>query len=117
MSFSTNLNSAAERLLQAYGESCSFSRKVEGAYDPSTGMTGTSTDTTYTGFGAPMSYTEFEKADNSVEMGDLQLLLETGTVPLIGDVCTLNSIDYRVLGVELMRSQGIDIAYKLQLRI
>lgn len=116
MTLATTLAATAERLLTAYGESVSFSRKVEGAYSVTDGTTAASTDTTFTGYGAPMAYKASEVDGALIQQDDTKLMLETGTAPLVGDVATLNSVAYRVMNVIASRCNRTDVVYTLQLR-
>lgn len=117
MTLATTLTATAERLLTNYGEAITISRKVEGAYDVSTGNTAASTDTTYTGYGSPQRLTH-KDADGTTSQDDyLTLWFETGTEPLVGDVATINGDAYRVQQVTQYRIQGQDCLYKLELAI
>lgn len=117
MSLSTQLRDTAIQLLTDFGELVTASRKVEGAYDVSTGATAASTDTTYQGYGSSSQYFTREIDGEVIQLGDLILYFQTGTLPLVGDVVTFDSKAYRVMDVQSLRAQGIDVVYKLQLRI
>ncbi len=117
MTFSTNLKAVATRLLTIYGRPVDLDRAEEGAYNPYTSETGTDTVTSYSGNGHPSPYSATEIAAGSVEVKDIQLLLQTDTLPLIGDVATIDDDVYRVMNVTRVSAQGEDIVYKLQLRI
>ncbi len=117
MSLLSSLQSTGTRLLRTYGESVSFSRKVEGAYNVSTGNTATSTDTSFTGYGVSDPFSIYDIDNSTVLSGDIRLYLQSGNVPLVGDVATFNTKAYRVMQVSAVRLQGGDALYELLLRI
>lgn len=117
MTFATNMQAVASNLLTKYGRSVSFSRTVEGAYNPTTSETGSGTITTYTGLAHPAPYTVAEIATGTVSVKDVKLLTYCATLPLIGDTAIVDSDTYRVMNVDRVSAQGTDIIYRLQLRI
>jgi hypothetical protein len=115
---STNLALTATTLIQTYGESVSFSREAEGAYNPADGTVGTSVDTTYILKGVPTKFSSGEIDGQLVQINDVLLLAEkTDDEPKIGDVATIENTGYRVLNVSEIRMQGSTLAYRLQLRV
>ncbi len=120
MSFASGLLLTARRLIQAYGQSVSFSRVVEGAFVPTTGAVGAGTTSSYTAYGAPMMYKAREVDNVLILMTDMQLWVEVnlgGSIPAVGDVATVSSIAYRVLAVDKFYAQGTVLVYRLQIRI
>ncbi len=117
MSFSSRAQATTLRMLTKYGEAVTASRKVEGAYNVDTSATATSTDTTYSGYGYPDAYTAYEVDGDLIQASDIKLYYQTGTLPLTGDVLTVNSKAYRVMNVQPIRAQTSDCLYIVQLRI
>jgi hypothetical protein len=117
MTFATNLRTVALNLLTNYGQSVSLQRVTEGSYNTSTSALATGTTTSYTGYGYPSPYNSTELANNDILSSDIKLLLFTTTLPLVGDVATIDTIVHRVLSVQRISAQGSDIIYKLQLRV
>lgn len=118
MTLASELATIASDVLTEFGESISFARAVEGAYNTATGVTATSTDTTFSGYGAPTGYSKYEIANQEVTQSDVKLYLEkTSSVPLVGDYCTVRSVVYRVLDVRRVGCNGADVIYVLQLRV
>ncbi len=117
MSLLTGLQLTGRSLLIKYGESVSFSRKVEGTYSTTTLTTATSTDTSYTAYGLSDPFDVREVDGTTVLDGDIRLFIHSGTLPLVGDVATFNSKAYRVMSVISYRCQGGDALYELQLRV
>lgn len=116
--FSTNLTATALRLLTKFGQSITFTRTTEGAFDPATNTTAAGSDSNYTGFAHPSEYTRFERDLESVRQDDIKLLVQqTTTEPEIGDRFTLDSVIYEVLEVDKIKAQGDTIIYKLQGRV
>lgn len=119
MSFSTNLISVGRRLLQTYGEELTFTRTVEGAYNPADGTTGAPTVTNFTAYSAPFDYEADEIDDKTILKNDIGLWVEKPTTeePIVGDTVVLASETYKIVLVENLRAQGTNIVYKLQLRL
>lgn len=120
MTFATNLLATARRLIQAYGQSISFARVVEGAFVPSTGAVGAGTTSSFTAYGAPMEYSTKEIDGVTILTTDLLIWVEvnsSSSVPAVGDVATISTVAYRVLDVQKQVAQGTTVVYKLQARI
>lgn len=117
MSFATNMQSTALRLLTTYGESVSFTRTVEGEYNPITSEAAPSVTSSYNGYGHPSPYNKNEIDGTVILASDVSLLSYLTTVPIVGDVATLDNVAHRVMNVQKIRAQGLNIIYRLQLRI
>ena len=120
MSFATNMLATAQRLIRAYGQSISFARVVEGAFVPTTGAVGAGTTSSYTAYGAPMSYRSTEIDNETIMQNDMFVWAEVNaaaSVPAIGDVATISAVAYRIINVEKFVAQGSTLVYKLQVRL
>jgi hypothetical protein len=120
MTFATNLLATARRLIEAYGQSISFARVVEGSFVPSTGAVGAGTSSSYTAYGAPMQYSSREIDNVTVMTNDVLIWVEvnaSSSIPIVGDVATLSTIAHRILDVQKLVAQGTTVVYKLQARI
>lgn len=116
--FSTTMVASAARLLSTYGEAASFTNYARGAYNVATGTTATSTDTVYTGNVAPTQFSAVEQASEEVLTSDVKLLVEQTTrAPEVDDDVTFSGVTYRVLDVQPVKAQGVDVIYILQVRI
>ena len=114
--FYSNLASVASRLLSSYGQSVTFSRETSTGFDPVTG-TDTTTASSFSGNGAIFAYNANEVDGEVVQSTDMRLMLEAvDTTPLIGDTCTVDSTDYRVMFVRETSPAGTVTHYELQLR-
>ncbi len=81
---------------------------------------GAGTTTSYTAYGAPMATPNQEVNGTTVLQDDTQVWLEvnaSGSVPKVGDVCTISGIAYRVISIKNYIAQGAALLYKLQVRI
>lgn len=116
MSFATNMQATASRLLTAYGQTVTFSRTTQGTFVPSTGAVGAGSSSTYTAKVHPKSYTAQEVDKISVLTGDVLLLVYSTTAVLVGDTVSLDAVVYRVLNVEKINVQGSNVIYKAQVR-
>lgn len=117
MTFATNMQSVANRLLTNYGQSVTFSRETQGTFVPSTGAVGSGTSTTYTAKVHPSDYTAEEIDGVSVLYGDVKLLTYSTTEVLVGDTVSLDGVIYRVMSVMKTNAQGSNIVYKVQVRV
>lgn len=121
MTFSTDLQTMALSLLSQYGEIVSFVNTVNGDYNPATGDIGSSASTAYMGYGHPSPYNTQEltsgRTNDDILHTDIKLLIQSGTLPQVGDIATMRNLDYRVMSVSRVSAQSVDIVYKLQLRV
>jgi len=116
--FSTGMASTALSLLTKFGETVSFTNAVQGTYSPTTGTTGASTDTVFTGYGFPTGFSAVELAQEEVLVKDVKLIVnKTSQRPAVDDTVTFSSVTYRVLDVQEVKAQGADIIYILQVRV
>lgn len=116
--FTDSIIVVARNLLTEFGESVTFSRAVEGAYDTSDGTTGTDTDTNYTGFAVKLDTMNQEDTGLHTKQQNSTIFVEkTSVVPLIGDEVLISTTTYRVMDVERFSVSGVDVLYKLQLRV
>lgn len=115
-SFYANLQATAARLLTKYGQSLTFTREVETAFNPTTGAK-TNDLFTFTGYGASFDYQASEIDGELIQSGDIRLTLEkTSTVPAINDSVRVDDINYRVMDVKKSAPGGVVVKYDLNLR-
>ncbi len=114
--FSTNLYNVAGRLLASYGEAVTCNRYIVSTFIPSTGEIAPGAPLSYSGYGHPSMFS-YQEIDNVVVLqGDIKLLFQSTTAPLVDDIVTVNSVDYTIKQVRSLRAQGNDIIYILALR-
>jgi hypothetical protein len=117
MSFATDLKATALSLLTTYGRSIVFTRVVEGSYVTTTSAVGAGTTTTYTVYGHTSPYKAANIDGVTTQRGDIEVLIYSPTEPLVGDSAAIDTLSYRVLSIQKLNAQGVNIAYKLQLRV
>lgn len=118
MGFYDNLQNTASKLLQKYGQQISFLRTTPGVYDPSTGEPASSTDTLFTGYGAVMEYSAMEKTGDSIQDGDIKIILEKSTVtPEVGDIVTANGKSFVAVHIKHTNPAGTIVMTEIQARL
>jgi hypothetical protein len=117
MSFSGNLKQVAQTLLDTYGEPATFNRDIVTGYDPTTSeVTGVSTSS-FTADVYPSNYLNNEVDNVTITTEDTRLIVEASGEPEINDTVTFNNTTYRVMNVQQIRAQGVDVLYICQVRI
>lgn len=115
-SFYANLQATATRLLTSKGQSVTFTRSVETAFNSGTGVKTTS-DFTFSSNGAAFDYKASEIDGTVIKAGDIRLMLEKGTnEPAIGDSAKIDAVNYRVMDVTKSSPAGIVTHYTCRLR-
>lgn len=108
----------SDRLLTLFGQSVTFTRVAQGTFDPSSGETATPTTTNYTVLVAPRDYNAFERTLESIEQGDISLIVQKpSTVPELDDKVTIRSKTYSIVNVDTVSVNGVDIIYRLQMTV
>ena len=118
MGLATKLTGTASRLLEAYGEQITFTRTSEGTFDPVTGTTTGGSDSSWTVSGQPMSYELQLINGNSIQSGDVLLMIESSNyIPRPNDKALYADESWKVVAVpEVVRAQGTTIVYTVQVR-
>lgn len=121
MSLSDTFINGMRTLIRTLGTSASFSRTTGESFVPSTGAVSGGTTTTYSAHVVMINPGgDSELANNTTEQFDFTLWTEvnaSNTVPIIGDIATVNNIAYRVLTVQSFIINSTDVLYKLLARI
>lgn len=115
MSLYPRLYNTALRLLQNYGVEYTFTHITPGAYDPATDTDAPGTSTDYTAYCVRDQYSVLEKADSSVEVGDISMIATVANFD-VDDLVEIDSEDYRIVNVEPIKPGPTTLAYILQLR-
>ncbi len=116
-SFYASLAAVATRLLTDRGQQVTFTRAVDGAFDPATGITTPGTPTTITGYGASFDYNRSEIDGTLIKRGDIRFIFEAAGRPKEGDTVVIDSETYRVMAPSIVSPAGVDVYYEVQLRI
>lgn len=118
MSFYSQLAATAARLLADKGQAVTFSRTTGATYSPVTGAHTGGTPTSFTGNGAAFDYNKSEIDGETVQAGDIRLMLEaTSAAPQIDDTATVDGVEYRVMSVFESSPGGVVTHYEVQLRL
>ena len=117
MSFYTNMQATASRLLTKFGQDVTITYAALETYTVAT-QTNAKTTSTFTGKGVLVDYNTSEIDDETVLAKDRRLILEsTSRAPMVDDTVTVNSTVYRVMAVEEVTPAATNVIYICQLRI
>lgn len=114
MSLYDRLKSTAAAKIKKYGAEYEFTRTTFGAVDYSSG-TVSSTESTYTAFAVREEFTASERADSSIEVGDIKLLAAAASYA-INDKVVIDGEPYKLVSVKPIKPGSIAVAYELQAR-
>lgn len=116
---SDTFDEVARLVTNLFGQSMTFSREAQGAYNPATGRTGPPVVTNYAAMGAPVDYRDSEIDGTIIRRGDTRIYIHNvpGLVPAPGDlVMNFRGGNWRVINVEVYPVNAVDDAYGLQVR-
>lgn len=116
MTFYSGLATTATRLLTEKGQQATWSRTTGGTFNPATGATTGGTTTNYSAYGVLLDFdTRLIDGDNILRT-DKRFVMQSGDVPEVNDVVTVNSVAYTVLAIRETNPAGTAVIYELQLR-
>lgn len=124
MTTGTMLRSDVARLMRQHGQDITFRRIVQGLYNPSTGTTGTATNSDETARIAFVSYLAREIDGTNVQRGDRKAIMAmvntSGTAlsktPQINDQLIGEGDTVSVVDVRTVKSGSTVVAYICQVR-
>lgn len=118
MSLYDQLANVASRLLKQYGSQRTFSRTVEGEYDPSTGSVA-QTASTFTAYAAVFKYRSQEVDNVNIKFADFKMLIEKSAsyTPKINDTVLVFDEDFLVISVSKIQPADTTVIYECQLRL
>ena len=104
--------------LQESGKQAVFSYTVDPVFDNDTGdLISGGASRAQTAYGYPESYTNAEIDGSNIMRGDIKLICSAGALrPVVGWLCLLDSVTYRVMNCEPILESGVDVIYYVQLR-
>lgn len=113
-----------QELLTEFGSELTFTRTGLANFDPNSGNLFPTGETTYTAYGylSTKVYNseqtqKYEKTNTSIQGTFYRIILESDSYfPQIGDITTVGSKDYVVLGVDETRVNGITVLYYLDVQ-
>ena len=109
----TALAATAVRLLTNTGQTLTFTRKTEGAFNPSTGKAAV----TETAYEKKVAVTNYASGDfnDIILQGDLKLVCESYTYST-DDTVSIDSKDYRIIRIDQIKPAATEVAVILQVR-
>jgi hypothetical protein len=112
-----DIESALEALMES-GEKAIFSYKTDPVFDDDTGdLISGGTSGAQIAYGYPESYSNSEIDGTNIQRGDIKLICSAGALrPVVGWLCLLDSVSYRVMSCDSIRESGVDVIYYVQLR-
>jgi len=112
-----DIESALKALIES-GEQVVFSYQTDPVFDNDTGdLISGGTSGIQTAYGYPESYSNSEIDGTSIQRGDIKLICSAGELrPVVGWLCLLDSVNYRVMSCDPIRESGVDVIYYVQLR-
>lgn len=112
-----DIESAIESL-QESGEQVVFRYKTDPVFDNDTGdLISGGASGAQTAYGYPESYSNSEIDGTNIQRGDIKLICSACALrPVVGWLCLLDSVSYRVMNCEPIRESGVDVIYYVQLR-
>lgn len=116
MTFYSDMAETASSMLDEFGQNVTFNYETGAVYDPvlMTETPGTNQQIDAKAF--PSKFGKMEVSD-TILSSDIKLVCEkTSVKPVAGWTCTLNSADFRVMGVDSIGLVGDEVIYYVQLR-
>ena len=109
---------SALEMLQESGEQAVFSYQTDPVFDDNTGdLISGGTSGTQIAYCYPENYSNSEIDGANIQRGDIKLICSAGALrPVVGWLCFLDSVNYRVMNCEPIRESGVDVIYYVQLR-
>lgn len=109
--------SMARRLLEKFGTTATFTYATSESFNTTT-MANTKTTSTFTGNAVVVPFNKIEMDGETIQQQDLRLVVEkTSIVPAVDNTVTWNSVDYRIMNVEIISPGQVDVVYICQLRV
>lgn len=117
MSFYTGLAATASRLLTSKGQTATWAHdNQDGTFNPATGATEGGTTTAYSASGVLLDFDTKRINGTSVLATDSCFLMEVGNKPEVGDIITVNAVEYQVMDMQEVNPAGTAVMYEVQLR-
>lgn len=107
----------SEEILTELGEVITFYKNEGNSYSEST-LENTMSKVRYNGVGQTSNYNLREINGTSIDEKDIQLWFYTSeAVPEVKDIFDIQGTEYRAMDVRRYTVQGVDVLYRVQLRI
>lgn len=118
MSFYTNLQSTALKLLTDKGKVCTLRKQTSGAYNPATGISAiTNTDYSIVGVLLNYSRSQLNEIETMVEVNDRKAIIQGSVTPDVSDLFIFDGMTYRIISIKTVNPAGVAVIHELQVRI
>ena len=114
-----NMQATAAQLLEKFGGASerTITYATSETFNVAT-QTNAKVESTFTGWGVVNQYDQSEIDGETIQQGDLRLVLEkTSQRPVIDNTVLIDGDDYRIVDVSISSPGGIDLVYFCQLRL
>tara|TARA_R110000744_G_scaffold63183_4_gene130027 strand:+ start:2329 stop:2685 length:357 start_codon:yes stop_codon:yes gene_type:complete len=118
VSFYSDAAADAKELLTEFGQTATWPHdNNDGSLNPATGTTTGGTSTAYSAKGVLLDFQTNRINGTSVLATDSRFLMEVGNKPEVGDIITVNAVEYQVIGAQEVNPAGTPVLYEVQLRV
>ena len=114
--FYLSLAATAQRLIDKYGQTVTFTRTNAGTVNPITGIGTPAVDTTFSGNGIILNYSKALVDGINILSGDNRVLLSGKTEPKNDDIIVAANGGFKVISVKPLTPAGIVVMYEIQVR-
>jgi len=114
VSFYSGIRDTASELIAQFGVARIFTNNQQGAYNPDTGVHA-NTASTYTKKCVQGDFTAQDRADGTIESGDIKVIAEAFSYEK-GDTVSIDSLDYRIVNIRPIKPADTLLASILQVR-
>ncbi|MFW0776356.1 MAG: hypothetical protein ACN2B6_01370 [Rickettsiales bacterium] len=109
-------DNTATRLITRFGREHTFTRIIDGDYDPASG-TSSQTETTFTANVVKEEFNAFERSDSSVQVDDIKMIAEAATDGFqVGDLVTVEGLEYSLTMADPIKPGPTVVAWNLRAR-
>lgn len=118
MSFYSDLQSTADRILKQYGKASTLTIKTPAAYDPTTGIAAV-TSTDYAVSIAAFDYPEMDLTNTNIVRGDKKAYISAKgltVVPFNNNTITWRGLVHTIINCKPLSPGGVDVIYICQIR-
>jgi hypothetical protein len=110
--------SDASAMLKEFGQAATWEHdNNDGSLNPATGTTTGATSTAYSAKVVLLDFQTNRINGTSVLATDSRFLMEVGNKPEVGDIITVNAVEYKVMDVQEVNPAGTPVLYEVQLRV
>lgn len=118
MSFYSDLQATATRLLTSKGLACTLRKNTSGAYNPATGSASVTT-ADYSIVGILLNYSKslINAPDSMIQITDRKAIIQGTVTPDLDDFLIFNGVTYRIVSIKTVNPASTVLIHELQVRI